>query len=186
VRHSVLLLSALIALLGASCGESSSDAAPTADVDKPAASEPTLTERTLALEMFPCSRCHEAVDLPFPTGQLGPHRAMRSQHMEDLWRCDVCHALEYMDELRLVTGERITFNQSHRMCGQCHGDNYRDWKMGIHGKTVGSWGVGKRHRFTCTDCHDAHAPKPDSVVALPGPFKPRLLIPKHPTEEGAH
>jgi hypothetical protein len=194
VRHSLpscvalralTIAAATIVALASACGAPSHDDAPAAvAVERPLASKPSLTKRSLALEMFPCSRCHENVDMPFPSGNPGPHRSMRSEHMEDLWRCDVCHALEYMDELRLVTGERITFDESHRMCGQCHGDNFKDWKRGIHGKTVGSWRDGERHRFTCTDCHDAHAPKPDSMIALPGPYKPPLLIDKGHLADG--
>jgi len=42
-------------------------------------------------------------------------------------------------------------------CGQCHGDKYRDWRAGIHGKRVGQWD-GEKSYFLCVNCHNPHSP----------------------------
>ncbi|MBE0568764.1 MAG: hypothetical protein IH577_03690, partial [Deltaproteobacteria bacterium] len=49
------------------------------------------------------------------------------------------HDINNRDKLRLVSGDLIDFTESFRLCGQCHGDKYRDWRSGIQGKRTGKW-----------------------------------------------
>ncbi len=60
--------------------------------------------------------------------------------------------------LRLASGATIPFTQSYLLCGQCHGDKLRDWRMGVHGKRVGMWN-GEKTYFLCVNCHNPHSPR---------------------------
>jgi hypothetical protein len=59
--------------------------------------------------------------------------------------------------LRLASGATVPFTESYRLCGQCHGDKFRDWRAGIHGKRVGSWDGAKTY-LLCVSCHNPHSP----------------------------
>jgi hypothetical protein len=52
----------------------------------------------------------------------------------------------------------VEFEDSHLLCGQCHGKQLKDSKAGEHGKRTGSWS-GDKHYLLCTSCHNAHSPK---------------------------
>ncbi len=78
------------------------------------------------------------------------------------------------DKLKLADGEIIDFTESYRLCGQCHGNIYRDWKAGIHGKRVGSFKGGKRTYFLCVNCHNPHDPKFKPLKPEPPPIRPEL------------
>ena len=41
--------------------------------------------------------------------------------------------------LHLASGERVPFDESYRLCGQCHGEKQRDWRAGVHGRRTGEW-----------------------------------------------
>ncbi|MBI5755284.1 MAG: hypothetical protein HZA12_00005, partial [Nitrospirae bacterium] len=54
-------------------------------------------------------------------------------------------------------GNEISFNQPQKLCGKCHGEVYIDWRLGIHGKRIGSWAKGGKKRWwVCTECHNPH------------------------------
>ncbi len=61
--------------------------------------------------------------------------------------CFGCHDPKNRDKLHLVNGDLIDFTESYRLCGQCHGTNYRDWKAGIHGKRIGYFSGGTEDLF---------------------------------------
>ena len=48
------------------------------------------------------------------------------------------------DQLHLASGEPVPFDESYRLCGQCHGEKYRDWRAGVHGRRVGEWNGAKQ------------------------------------------
>lgn len=121
--------------------------------------------------IFPCSECHADMT-PDPR-----RRELTEEHTDielknhaehERWCLD-CHDRRNRDKLRLVSGEKIEFTQSYRLCGQCHGDKYRDWRMGIHGKRTGKWN-GRKEYLLCAHCHNPHNPR----------FKP--IPPKAPPE----
>jgi uncharacterized CHY-type Zn-finger protein len=60
-------------------------------------------------------------------------------------------------------------------CGQCHGDKYRDWEAGIHGKRTGFWN-GEKEYWVCIRCHDPHNPKFKKRVPKPRPLRPEELV----------
>jgi hypothetical protein len=114
--------------------------------------------------IFPCSACHADQKNP-ERRDLAFHDEQQSVlHHGDRWCLD-CHDLDDRDHLKLASGARVPFTESWRLCGQCHGDKLRDWKVGVHGKRVGRWD-GEKTYFLCVNCHDPHAPRFKGVVAV--------------------
>jgi hypothetical protein len=108
--------------------------------------------------IFPCMECHK--DQKDPTRrELGFHDEQQSifdHDAEHRWCLD-CHDLENRDVLRLASGAHVPFTESYRLCGQCHGDKFRDWRAGIHGRRVGQWDGAKTY-LLCVSCHNPHSP----------------------------
>ncbi len=91
----------------------------------------------------------------------------------NLW-CLNCHDSEDYDKLVRLNGELLTFNQSHLLCGECHGPKLRDWDKGIHGSTTGYWDMTRDDgettlRKLCVECHLSHSPAFPSMMPLAGP-----------------
>ena len=83
----------------------------------------------------------------------------------------------------MLDGEIISSKESPRLCGQCHGPIYIDWKEGIHGKLFGK-GTDKARKFLCLECHEPHDPKFKKMKAEAPPHHPKLLIEKGNEEDG--
>jgi hypothetical protein len=108
--------------------------------------------------IFPCMDCHK--DQKNRTRrELGFHDEQQSvfdHDAEHRWCLD-CHDYQDRNVLRLASGATVPFTESYRLCGQCHGDKYRDWRAGIHGKRVGNWDGAKTY-LLCVSCHNPHSP----------------------------
>ncbi len=116
--------------------------------------------------IFPCSGCH-ADQKDRTRRELGFHDEQQSvfdHDAEHRWCLD-CHDYENRDVLRLASGETVPFTESYRLCGQCHGDKYRDWRAGVHGKRVGRWDGAKTY-FLCVNCHNPHSPRFKGVTEV--------------------
>jgi len=124
-------------------------------------------------DIFPCSSCHAGMEADTTKRELSMHTEIKLRHAPEViqW-CFACHDLKNRDKLHLIDGELIDFTDSYRLCGQCHGTNYRDWKAGIHGKRVGYFSGGKRTYFLCVNCHNPHDPKFKPLKPEPPPFRP--------------
>lgn len=73
-----------------------------------------------------------------------------------VWCLD-CHHRTERNSLVDNFGKPISYDQPQLLCGKCHGDIYRDWRDGIHGKRIGAWAsTGKKRWFVCTECHNPH------------------------------
>jgi len=110
--------------------------------------------------IFPCSGCHDPkakVDLTHRRLQFHDEQQDVLKHGEARWCLD-CHDAQNRDQLRSASGAPIAFTESYRLCGQCHGDKYRDWKVGVHGKRIGMWD-GEKTYFLCVNCHNPHTPR---------------------------
>jgi len=118
---------------------------------------------------FPCSKCHKyrSVDKKKRTLELA-HSNIVLKHAEDKRWCLDCHD---GDKLRLPNGELVDYDKPYVLCGQCHGTIFRDWKAGIHGKTIGKWN-GERIFYVCVNCHDPHQPKFKQIEPKQPPVKP--------------
>ncbi len=125
--------------------------------------------------IFPCSQCH--TDKGNPTRrELLFHDEVQARFTHDAehrWCLD-CHDQANRDVLHLSSGEPVPFSESYRLCGQCHGDKFRDWRVGVHGKRIGSWSGAKTY-FLCVNCHDPHAPRFKALKPEPPPQRPEEM-----------
>ncbi len=126
-------------------------------------------------DIFPCSDCHADME-PNPERRelVDMHEDIVLDHAEGQRWCLDCHNLNDRDTLRLVSGEVIPFTESYRLCGQCHGDKLRDWKVGIHGKRTGYWN-GEKQYLLCAHCHNPHSPSFKPLTPMPPPIRPENL-----------
>jgi hypothetical protein len=110
--------------------------------------------------IFPCTGCHDGMEKNGTRRELAFHDEQQSifdHDAEHRWCLD-CHDLQNRDVLRLANGAPVPFTESYRLCGQCHGDKFRDWRVGVHGKRVGQWDGAKTY-FLCVNCHNPHSPR---------------------------
>ncbi|MCK9401591.1 MAG: hypothetical protein M0Q51_16580 [Bacteroidales bacterium] len=136
--------------------------------DEIAIESPPFTEG-----IFPCNDCHadmepnplrrELVDLHDDISSIFDHDS------ENRWCLD-CHDMNNRNYLKLASGKLIGFDESYKLCGQCHGDKLRDWKVGVHGKRTGEWN-GKKQYLLCVHCHNPHSPKFKPMKPLPPPVR---------------
>jgi len=124
--------------------------------------------------IYPCSGCHASTEVNGKKRELKEeHANLRLHHAETMRWCLDCHDAKNRDKLRLYNGELISFTESHRLCGECHGNLYRSWKAGIHGKRIGFFSSsGKRTYYLCAHCHDPHEPKLKPMKPEPPPVRP--------------
>ncbi|MBI5494477.1 MAG: hypothetical protein HY904_05575 [Deltaproteobacteria bacterium] len=129
--------------------------------------------------IFPCMDCHETMD-PNPTRRklVDEHDTIVLTHDSEHRWCLDCHDLKDRNMLHLSSGELVDFTESYRLCGQCHGTQYRDWRSGIHGKRTGYWAGAKRY-LLCVHCHNPHSPRFAPLTPLPAPVRPQLLRESH-------
>lgn len=125
----------------------------------------------LSAGIFPCNDCHSVIE-PEPDrreliynhediGEIFDH------DNENRWCLD-CHDTDNRDFLKLASGKLLDFQESYKLCGQCHGEKLRDWKVGVHGKRTGEWN-GKKEYLLCVHCHDPHTPKFKELTPEPPP-----------------
>ena len=125
--------------------------------------------------IFPCTGCHAGPgDKTRRT--LGFHDEIQGvfDHDSDHRWCLDCHDNANRDVLHLSNGDPVPFTESYRLCGQCHGDKYRDWRWGVHGKRVGQWD-GQKTYFLCVNCHNPHSPRFKPLKPLPPPVRPEEM-----------
>ncbi|MES9886529.1 MAG: hypothetical protein ABW140_06930, partial [Candidatus Sedimenticola sp. 6PFRAG1] len=110
--------------------------------------------------------CHDGKYVPVPENifprPLKMHKdivpdSMALKHGKGGIWCLDCH--HPVDRTKLVDNfyNKVSFNQPQKLCGKCHGQIYRYWRDGIHGKRIGMWDKGGKKRWwTCTECHNPH------------------------------
>ncbi|MCP4501508.1 MAG: hypothetical protein GY822_16230 [Deltaproteobacteria bacterium] len=153
-----------------------------------------LASREDRLENHPCTQCHEHVTAENRRGiRPSVHRNIRMQHFGahdqagevENTRCLQCHSLKNMNMLQLLDGTEISFNESQKVCAQCHFDKARDWAVGMHSKQIGDWNGDVEYRLMCVECHDSHAPS-NMLVMKPQPPPPRPRLGLKKTPHGKH
>jgi hypothetical protein len=124
--------------------------------------------------VFPCTFCHDESLKPNATRRtVEDHEDIVLKHFtqqQDRWCLD-CHDKDNRDVLHLASGERIPFDESYRLCGQCHGEKYRDWRVGVHGRRTGQWN-GQKSYLLCVNCHSPHDPLFKPMHPKPAPLPP--------------
>ena len=123
--------------------------------------------------IFPCNDCH-GFQKPNPVRRKLTEwhediSDMFNHDSQNRWCLD-CHDLNNRDSLRLASGKLLDFKESYKLCGQCHGDKLRDWKVGVHGKRTGDWN-GEKQYFLCVSCHNPHSPRFKPIKPEPPPFR---------------
>jgi len=136
-----------------------------------------------------CETCHDGKIVPFPKDTkprlIGMHQdivenSLKLMHGRGALWCLNCHSATNRNNLVDRQGNLISFNQPQKLCGGCHGENYIDWRAGVHGKRIGSWVTGGKKRWwVCTECHNPHTVqaarfnrlKPEPPPALPRGMK---------------
>lgn len=122
--------------------------------------------------IFPCSDCHAHMETDITRRELTDmHTDIVLNHAEGQRWCVDCHNPEDRDTLRLASGEVISFSESYLLCGQCHGDKFRDWREGLHGKRTGYWN-GDKEYLLCVHCHNPHDPRFKPLKPMPPPDRP--------------
>ena len=124
-------------------------------------------------DIFPCSECHNE-DMPpdLERRELEyMHEEIVLRHDEEHRWCLDCHSADDRDHLRLANGTLVPFEESFRLCGQCHGTQFRDWRAGVHGRRTGDWNGDKLY-LLCVHCHDSHQPQFKPIAPLAPPSEP--------------
>lgn len=135
-----------------------------------------IVPRTDHLNFWPCKQCHVKFK---NTGDPQNSHNHTYKHMEEVKNCLFCHSIENPERLHLRDGTVITFDEGPRLCGQCHGEKYSTWGMGLHGLQNGTWN-GSKTRLSCPECHNPHAPQFPKMEAVPVPLG---FIKKHKNGE---
>jgi hypothetical protein len=133
----------------------------------------TLIQPPTNDEYFPCSDCHIPEDEVNTTPRVleEEHTDKVLVHGESSIWCLDCHDRQERDHLHAASGNPIEFGQSHKLCGQCHGRMYQEWKRGVHGKRLGNWS-GPKEYLVCVSCHNPHSPQFKPLEPLPPPQRP--------------
>ncbi len=148
-----------------------------------------------------CKTCHDGKIVPTPKNKkprlISMHQDIVNNSLElmhgrgAIWCLD-CHSATNRNHLVDREGNEFSFNQPQKLCGSCHGENYIDWRAGVHGKRIGSWVKGGKKRWwVCTECHNPHTVqvnrfnplKPEPPPALPRGMKNANY---ERTDEGKH
>jgi len=131
--------------------------------------EAVVKPRTTQLSLYPLCGvgCHNG-SFPAPVEADAPPRKL-TMHMDlvpdsldlqhgrgGIWCLD-CHDAKTRNKFVDNAGGLIDFDQPQKLCGKCHGQVYRDWREGLHGKRIGEWATtGKKRWFVCSECHNPH------------------------------
>ncbi len=128
------------------------------------------------LESYPCMDCHEDEETNLEIRELEEeHDELTLEHGGERFWCLTCHQPGNRNYLRSLKNNAIDFDQSYRLCGQCHFQRQKDWFFGAHGKRVGNW-MGERKLYLCTECHDPHSPSIKPIKPNPPPKVRKGLV----------
>ena len=128
-----------------------------------------LDEPEMDDEYWPCTDCHEGEPVNARVRVLDDeHDEMTFDH-GTTWCLD-CHDAQE-DALHLASGKHVDFDDTSRLCTQCHGEKLADWEAGVHGKRTGHW-RGPKDYEPCIACHDPHDPTFAGVAPKPPPVRP--------------
>lgn len=124
-------------------------------------------------EFQSCAKCHTLITMFPEMAEQQPSHTVNVDHGQGAMQCSTCHDVNDFVSFHSPTGEKLKLDQAHQVCGNCHGNRYRDWHFGAHGKRLNNW-QGKRVISSCAHCHDPHSPA----------IKPRKPMPPPSAREG--
>lgn len=144
--------------------------------------ELTVEPRAAFLPTYPCSSCHQSRE-PNPRRRwltdFHTRRNTEFNHGNSERWCYQCHSIKNIDRLVISSGDLVSFDEAYKVCGGCHGDKLRDWKLAVHGKSMGGW-KGHRIRRSCPGCHNPHNPHFPPLSPEAPPLSPQALRPPEP------
>jgi hypothetical protein len=168
-----------------------------------------VVPRTDRIGAFPCTQCHDNKLVDRRVRELQEeHLKIEFRHGGGrFWCYDACHRGTDMDRLVSLRGRPIEYDESYKLCQQCHFQRL-DWYFGGHGKRSGAWPDqreippvaaelkvesredigrwrGERVILNCTECHDPHSPSIKPFEPSPPPkvrsgLVRRAAPPAHP------
>lgn len=125
--------------------------------------------------IFNCTDCHADFKVKTMAREMvADHQDLNYDHIKgDNW-CFSCHyqQLDKRNRIKLTSGKYRGPEDLIKLCSQCHGEKTREWQIGIHGKTTGTWktyGDQEGKKMTCHQCHSPHHPRSFQVIPEPGP-----------------
>jgi hypothetical protein len=122
--------------------------------------------------IFPCMDCHASLPVNRTRRTLEVfHTDIVLKHDEQHRWCLDCHDADDRNFLHLASGQRLPFDESYLLCGQCHGEKLRDWRVGVHGRRTGQWN-GHKTYLLCVNCHSPHQPHFQPLAPKPAPLPP--------------
>jgi hypothetical protein len=118
-----------------------------------------IPDRKGKIKSYACIECHTKPLKQMQSKDLKKaHWNIRVKHADsNTMNCATCHSSTNMNDLHSLTGAKIDFNKSYKLCSQCHTKEFKDWKGGAHGKKIGGW-APPRASLTCVNCHNPHNP----------------------------
>jgi hypothetical protein len=150
--------------------------------------------RKPALTKYPCTGCHDNSFIDRRVRKLTEeHPTLKFDHGNGrLWCYDACHNGRDMDHLVTLRRQQVDYDESYKVCGQCHFERQKDWTFGGHGRKVGAWAEpakvpekheelkvadrakighwkGERELLNCTACHNPHSPAIRPFTPSPAP-----------------
>lgn len=135
----------------------------------PDAPEVAVLSRQDVLKHYPCADCHAHMPSNTERRALSAPHPGALNHGDGRFWCLDCHDTGSRNELSLLSGDTVGFDQADEVCAQCHGATHRDWTFGAHGKRVENW-QGERGIYSCAHCHNPHDPavRPRAPEGPPG------------------
>lgn len=122
---------------------------------------------------FKCSECHVSIASPLrQQPNVSEHGDIHFNHGINT-NCLNCHHPQDRNNYLGYDNEVIPASEPARLCAKCHGPQYRDWEVGIHGRQNGHWDAsrGEKTKLYCIQCHDPHHPAfPPMRPSPPPPY----------------
>ena len=99
-----------------------------------------VTPRLDRIRNYPCTKCHDNKFVDRRVRELqDEHTKLIFEHGGGrFWCYDACHKGTDMDNLVSLRGRPVSYDESYKLCGQCHFQRL-DWYFGGHGKRQGAW-----------------------------------------------
>jgi hypothetical protein len=119
----------------------------------------------------PCLTCHRTVPAKESNRRAAAlrefHRDVQLKHGGQT--CRTCHQVPGFTGFTLADGTPLHYEESMRLCRQCHANRLTEYEHGAHGGMTGYWDLtrGPRTRNHCLDCHNSHAPRIPPMVPAP-------------------
>lgn len=134
----------------------------------------------LVFSRMNCAGCHlesEGIELAWDDdGNIvipAAHKGLNMRHgrFGRNNNCFSCHMEKQLNKLKTPQGVELELKESTQLCASCHGPSYREWELGIHGRTSGFWNrdMGPPVRKDCASCHDPHSPAFPRMIPAPAP-----------------